>query len=134
MRRSANLAGTMPAEWLSPGSVLSATLLSLDLSSNRLTGSIPPRAGGHFLTANTSTGQATDVVLDPMSQGYGLCGAVPDSMNVSSADGRQLQGTMPAGPCPGIGKFSDAVHRQMPLQALMWLNRINLSQGSTLYT
>ena len=93
--------GTLPTEWLSPGSVLSATLLSLDLSSNKLTGSIPPDPGGHFLTANTSTGQAVDLVLDPMSQNYGLCGAIPSSMNVSSADGRQLRGTMPVGLCPG---------------------------------
>ena len=103
--------GTLPSEWLSPGSVLSATLLSLDLSLNRLMGSIPPSAGGRFLTDNTSSGQATDVVLDPMSEGYGLCGGIPSSMNVSSADGRQLQGSMPAGACPGIPDSHHAMAR-----------------------
>ena len=111
--------GTLPLEWLSPGSVLSATLHSLDVSSNRLMGSIPPSAGGRFLTANTATGQATDVVLDPMSEGYGLCGDIPSSMNVSSADGRQLQGIMPAGACPGVPDSHHAMRSRCKIAGTM---------------
>jgi hypothetical protein len=98
--------GTLPAEWISPGSVLSSALFFLDLSSNRLTGSIPPGAGGHFLAAQKySTGKRADVILDPMQLQYGLCGDIPSNMNVSSADGEQLTASMPTGACPGMEQF-----------------------------
>ena len=92
--------GALPAEWLSPASILSSTLSYLDLSGNRLTGSISPAAGGRFVTANSSGGHVAVAVLDPMADG-GMCGDIPSSMNVTSASGQRLQGTMPAGPCPG---------------------------------
>lgn len=86
--------------------MLSSALFSLDLSSNRLTGSIPPGAGGHFLAAQkSSTGKRADVILDPMQEGYGLCGNIPSNMNVSSADGERLTASMPAGACPGMEHF-----------------------------
>ena len=94
-------AGALPAEWLSPASILSSTLAYLDLSGNRLTGSISPAAGGRFVTANSSDGHVAVAVLDPMAADGGLCGDIPRSMNVTSAGGQRLQGTMPAGPCPG---------------------------------
>ena len=93
--------GALPAEWLSPASILSSTLSSLDLSGNRLTGSISPAAGGRFVSANSSDGHVAMAVLDPMAASSGMCGHIPSSMNVTSASGQRLKGTMPAGPCPG---------------------------------
>ena len=93
--------GGLPADWLSPASTLSSTLSYLDLSGNKLTGSIPPAAGGRFATANSSDGLAAVAVLSPMAADGGMCGDIPSSMNVTSASGQRLQGTMPAGPCPG---------------------------------
>ena len=106
--------GALPAEWLSPASILSSTLSFLDLSGNRLTGSISPAAGGRFVTANSSDGHVAVAVLDPMAADSGMCGDIPGSMNVTSASGQRLQGTMPAGPCPGT----------------LWLNRMYQHGGN----
>ena len=99
-------AGTLPPSWLGAASTFGTELLGyLDLSDNRLSGSIPKpvfntlqiaaqfKMGAKFFTA--------EMVLDPMKQPYGFCGPIPNDVHVLSAGGGDINGSMPAGPCPG---------------------------------
>ena len=96
-------AGSLPVEWFSSVSTLSSSMLVLNLN-NRLRGSIPQAAGGSFAPMNSdkSNTRGASLTLDPMKTLYGLCGLIPSNMTVLSAQKGQLQGTMPAGPCPGL--------------------------------
>ncbi|KAK9907690.1 hypothetical protein WJX75_008211 [Coccomyxa subellipsoidea] len=98
---SNNLSGTLPAQWLSGISGLAVNISLLDLSFNKLTGSIPAEAGGKFLAGNRSDGIAAAVILDPMSSPFSMCGPIPEKMHVVSATGAPLNHTMPGGQCPG---------------------------------
>jgi hypothetical protein len=98
-----HFAGNLPAQWVYPGSALSANMSYLDLSGNRLDGSIPSGAGGSF-TIQDVNGTSANLVLAPMN-GSGLCGPIPGDLNVTSATKGRLQGSMPAGDCPGMFLF-----------------------------
>lgn len=99
--RSLLCAGTLPAQWLSGISGLAVNISLLDLSFNKLTGSIPAEAGGKFLARNRSDGIAAAVILDPMSSPFSMCGPIPEKMHVVSAIGGPLNHTMPGVQCPG---------------------------------
>ena len=97
-------AGSLPPSWFRPGSNLSSVIAELDLDNNHLSGSIPSIIGGNFTTESSSNSKtlAAHVTLDPMRKPFGLCGHIPVDMLVHSSQGGRLQGTMPAGPCPGM--------------------------------
>lgn len=78
--------------------------MTLDISDNYLRGGIPAGAGNNFVTDNSSVATAALLVLEPM-RGPGLCGAIPDNMNVTSQSHQRLQGVLQAGACPGILLF-----------------------------
>lgn len=76
-------------------------LSELDLAYNDLTGTLPTGAalGGH-LAASHLAGTAATVTLDPMNPGFGLCGQIPDAINVISPQtGKRLRGSLSGGPC-----------------------------------
>ena len=89
----------LPPQWLANGNKLASSAIFMDLSYNRLHGSIPAEVGGRFLS-NSSHADAAAIVLDPMS-GPGLCGGVPNDMNIVSATRGPLHGMLPGGACPG---------------------------------
>ena len=97
-------AGSLPLEWFSSASVLPSSILSLDLGNNCLIGGIPQATGGNFASKTSGKENTTSarVTLDPMKTLHGLCGPIPSNMTVLSTQNRQLKGTMPAGPCPGV--------------------------------
>ena len=94
-------AGSIPLTWLSTGSTLSTVIDALILNDNCLAGSIPATVGGNFVLSSGMT-TAAKVVVDPMKKSFGLCGQIPGNMNIQSTERGRLQGTMPAGSCPGV--------------------------------
>ena len=94
-------AGSVPLTWLSAGSALSSVIDALILNDNCLVGSIPATVGGNFVSSSGMT-TAAKVVVDPMKKSFGLCGHIPGNMNIQSTERGRLQGTMPAGSCPGV--------------------------------
>lgn len=93
-------AGTLPAEWLASGSLLADNVYHLDLSNNRLHGSVPTVMGGNFMAGSSNSEWAASAVLSPMIDGYGLCGTVPNNTNITTRDMRSLTGSQPWRPCP----------------------------------
>ena len=77
---------------------MAGNISSLDLSFNKLTGSIPAEMGGNFVAGNSS---AAAIILYPMSSTIGMCGPIPQKMHVTSATQAPLTYTMPGGQCPG---------------------------------
>ena len=79
-------AGNVPKGWVTgkrKGGITS-TIRRLDLSHNCLSGSLPANA-------DFTHWKAARLILDPMSDGCGLCGRIPDSISVSSTKPRDLQ-------------------------------------------
>lgn len=73
-------AGTMPTEWMENF----PRLKFLDVSFNKLSGSVPSASDGPFLIPESGTQRSLGTVaLFPMSVGYGICGSIPSNVNVS---------------------------------------------------
>ena len=108
-------AGTLPAEWLASGSLLADNVYHLDLSNNRLHGSIPTAMGGNFLAGSSNSLWAASAVLSPMIEGFGLCGAVPNNTNITARDMRPLTGGQPWKPCPAGVRAACAQHARHAL-------------------
>ena len=99
-------AGSLPVAWVGT-SIFSKDIKVLDLSLNRLSGSIPTSVGGQFSQSVSYPGQATPMVLSPMTLGYGLCGDIPANANITTRSGRPLLGQMGLGACPGQYDLAD---------------------------
>ena len=54
-----------------------------------------------------------------MKKSFGLCGQIPRGMNIQSTEAGQLQGTMPAGACPGDHATHIIRHIQTDNQVLV---------------
>ncbi len=94
------LAGSLPAAWVGV-SIFTKDIQVMDLSQNCLSGSIPTPIGGQFAQSFYNPGQAALMVLAPMRAGYGLCGIIPATANVTTADKQPLLGQMGLSACPG---------------------------------
>ena len=99
-------AGSLPISWVGT-SIFSKDIRALDLSQNRLSGSIPTFVGGQFSQSVSYPGQVTPMVLAPMSSGYGLCGDIPANANITTESGQPLLGQMGLGKCPGQCNSAD---------------------------
>ena len=89
---------------------------SLNLTYNRLTGSIPA-AGSDFVEISCRAAiqkGAANVVLSPMKTGTGLCGPIAGNMNITDSTSSPLLHQMPGGPCPG--QQNAQVVLQVPVQ------------------
>ena len=105
-------AGTLPAAWLAPGSLFADNMYHMDLSNNRLHGSIPAVMGGNFLAGRSDSEWTASAVLSPMTDGYGLCGAVPNNTNITDRDTQSLTGSQPWRPCPAGERAECTRHAQ----------------------
>lgn len=68
-------AGSIPAAWFTGSARLMDHLAFLSLALNNLSGAVPLGA------AQAVSQQAGGIVLAPMNEGFGLCGALPEGGN-----------------------------------------------------
>ena len=93
----------LPAQWFVAGGPVAKTVSSLNLTFNRLIGSIPAAGSNFVATSYRAANQkrAANLVLSPMANGTGICGPIASNMNITNSTNSSLLHQMPAGPCPG---------------------------------